>query len=433
MSNATTRRHFLRQAAAAGVSVSLLTPAWGQSNPQRIRLGVIGVGGRGTYLLGLALGHPGVEITAVCDIVPDRAERAAALVEKAGQPKPAQFVAGPNDYRRLLNLENLDGVIIATPMQLHGVMSIQALRARKHVLSEVAAAVTLKECWDLVRAAEKSDRTYMMAENCCYYRQNLLVLQMIRAGLFGDMTYAECGYVHDCRALSFNPDGSLNWRGELARDFTGNLYPTHALGPVCQWLGINRGDRLVSLVAFTSAQKGYARYIAKKFGAESAAAKFRFAVGDTTTTLIRTARGAVIDLRYDTISARPHPSTTYYTLQGEKASYQDDGARQEIWVDGKSKEYSWEPLTNYAEPFEHPLWKAPNEAARKSGHGGADYFVIAEFLDAVRTGKRPPVDVYDAAAWSCIMPLSAASIRADGEPQAIPDFTRGGWAGNKPA
>jgi len=433
MSNAITRRRFLHTSAAASLTATLIPHGWGQQQPKSMRLGVIGVGGRGTYLLSLTLQLEGVAVTAVCDIDPKRVDQAGALVEKAGGKRPAGFTAGPTDYRRLLAREDVDAVIIATPMQLHGVMSVDALRAGKHVLSEVAAAVTLDECWALVRAAEQSGRIYMMSENCCYYRQNLMVLQMVRAGLFGEMTYAECGYVHDCRYLLFNPGGSLTWRGELARDFTGNLYPTHALGPVCQWLGINRGDRLVSLVASTSAQKSGARYVSGKFGADSPAARTRFAVGDTTTTLMRTAKGAVIDLRYDTLSARPHPNTTYYTLQGEKASYKDDGVKQEIWLEGKSKDYAWEPAATYADAFEHPLWKRSTEKSRKSGHGGADYFAVAEFVDAIRAGRPAPIDACDAAAWSCIIPLSAASIRAGGAPQDIPDFTRGAWSSRKPA
>lgn len=427
MRNKITRRGFLRMGAAASLTATLVRTGWSQQPVKTIRLGFIGVGGRGTYLLTLALGFDGVEVSAICDIDSSRLDQAIGLVERARGKRPAGFSAGPTDYRRLLARDDVDAVIVATPMQLHGVMSVDALRVRKHVLSEVAAAMTLDECWALVRAAEESGRLYMMSENCCYYRQNLMVLQMVKAGLFGDMTYAECGYVHDCRALAFKPDGSLTWRGELARDSIGNHYPTHALGPVCQWLGINRGDRLVSLIASTSAQKGSAHYVAKNFGSDHPAAKIKFAVGDTTTTLIRTAKGAVIDLRYDTHSARPHPSTTYYTLQGETASYKDDGTAQQVWIEGKSQSYAWEPLANYAATYEHPLWKRSQAQASQTGHGGADYFVVAEFLEAIRTGRPAPVDACDAAAWSCIIPLSAASIRAGGAPQEIPDFTRGAW------
>ena len=428
-----TRRDFTKTVAVAGLAGA--TTALGADRilgtNERVRLGFIGVGGRGTYLLGLALGFDTVEVSAVCDIKPDRLDRALGLVEKSRSKRPAGYSAGPKDYRRLLERDDVDAVVIATPMQAHAVMSVDALNAKKHVLSEVAAALTMDECWSLVHATEKSGRIYMLAENCCYYRQNLMVLRMVGQGLFGDLTFAECGYVHDCRDYVFEAGGQLTWRGELARDHVGNLYPTHALGPVCHWLGINRGDRLVSLVASTSAGKGLEHYVAKKFPADHPARKIQFAVGDTTTTLIRTAQGAVIDLRYDTASARPHPSTTYFTLQGATASYKDDGTQQQIWIEDKSKGYAWEPLAGYTREFEHPLWQQSGEKASQTGHGGADYFVVAQFVEAIRAGRPAPIDAYDAAAWSCIMPLSAASIRAGGAPQEIPDFTRGAWEKRK--
>jgi predicted dehydrogenase len=424
-----TRRVFTQTLAAAGLAraASALGAEPVAGRTERVRLGFIGVGGRGTALLNVALAPEAVEVPAVCDIHLGRLERALGLVEKARGQRPAGYSAGPTDYRRLLAREDLDAVVIGTPMQDHAVMSVDALQAGKHVLCEVSAAITLDECWDLVRAAEASGKIYMLAENCCYYRQNLVVRRMVHQGLFGDLTFAECGYVHDCRHYTFEPDGRLTWRGELARDHVGNLYPTHALGPVCQWLGIHRGDRLVSLTACTSASKGLAHFVARKFPADHPARRIPFAVGDTTTTLLRTARGAVIDLRYDTLSARPHPSTTYFTLQGVTASYKDDGTQQQVWLEGRSQSYAWEPLATYADDFEHPLWKQHAEKASRTGHGGADYFVVAQFVAAVRAGGPSPIDAYDAAAWSCIMPLSAASIRAGGAPQAIPDFTRGQW------
>jgi predicted dehydrogenase len=423
-----TRRDFLRLGAAAGAAAALGRTAWGEEAKKTIRLGFIGVGGRGTYLLQLALGFEGVEVPAVCDINEAHLNRALDLVEKARGRRPAGFSAGPTDYRRLLERADVDAVLIATPMQLHGPMSIDSLHAGKHVLSEVAAAMTLDECWGLVEAAEQSGKTYMLAENCCYYRQNLMALRMVQEGVFGEsLTYAECGYVHDCRPLAFNGDGSLTWRGELARDYFGNLYPTHAIGPVSQWLGINRGDRFVSLSASASPQTGLPRYAAQRFGADHPAAKIPWAVGDTTTVLLRTAKGAVIDLRYDTCSARPHPSTTYFTLQGTTASYQDDGMGRRVWIEGRSKEYAWEPADNYLAEYDHPKWVQGQAEAQKTGHGGADYFPVTEFLAALRTGRPAPIDAGDAAAWSAIIPLSAASLRAGGAPQEFPDFTRGAW------
>jgi len=423
MMTTSTRREFL--AAGAGAIAAVLADGAGPAGGVRppIRLGVIGAGGRGTHLMRLFLGFEEIAVTAVCDIDEAHLDRALEAVRAARGKRPAGYGGGPLDYRNLLAREDVDAVLVATPMPMHAPMSIEALRAGKHVLSEVAAAMTLDECWGLVEAAESSGRTYMLSENCCYWESILAVLGMVRAGVFGDLTYAECGYVHDCRPIKFEANGTLTWRGEMARDFSGNLYPTHSFGPVATWLGINRGDRMESLVAFDTRQASLARYARERFGVESDAARIRFHVGDSTSTLIRTAKGAVVDLRYDTCSARPHPSTTYYTLQGLKASY--DSRIDGIWIEGRSKEYAWEPFGTYAKEYEPPVWKAFREKAKDSGHAGGDYLVVRAFVDALLEGRPAPIDVYDAAAWSAIIPLSAASIRAGGAPQEVPDFTRG--------
>lgn len=427
MDNTLNRRDFLRASGAAGVLASLGTHAVAADAAGPLRLAVIGAGSRGTHLLGIALGLEAVQVPALCDINEAHLNRAIGVVKEARGNEPVGYSAGPTDYRRLLERDDVDAVLIATPMQLHGQMAIDSLRAGKHVWSEVAAAMTLDECWGLVHAEKESGKLYMLSENCCYYRQNMAVLTMAQQGVLGDLTYAECGYVHDCRPLKFNGDGSLTWRGEMARDYMGNLYPTHSLGPVAQWLGINRGDRLQSLVAFTTEQASLKRYAVQRFGEGSDAAKIDFAVGDSTTTLIRTARGTVIDLRYDTCSARPHPSTTYFTLQGTTASYVDDGRQQSIWIDGRSEKYQWEPFSQYSEGYDHALWKQHGQQAAQSGHGGADFFVARQFVGAVLTGAPSPITAADAAAWSSIIPLSAASIEAGGAPQEIPDFTEGAW------
>jgi predicted dehydrogenase len=347
------------------------------------------------------------------------------MVSDASTSAPVGFSAGPTDYRRLLERNDVDAVVIATPVPLHAPMAVDAMRAGKHAYSEVAAATTLDDCWALVEATEKTGRIYMMAENYCYFRPIMTVTNMVRQGVFGELTYAECGYVHDCRNIKFNPDGSLAWRGEMARDLIGNLYPTHSLGPVGQWLGINSGDRLVSLVSMTTKQVALERYAARTFGKDHPSAKIKFAVGDSTATLIQTAKGVVVDLRYDTLSARPHPSTTYQTLQGATASYVSDGER--IWIEGRSQKKEWEPLSKYAAEYDHPLWKKSESEAAKTQHGGGDYFVIREFVNTLRSGGQPPIDVYDAVTWSSIIPLSAASLRGKSKLVEIPDFTRGKW------
>jgi predicted dehydrogenase len=416
------RRRFL--GAAGGSAAALLgARAVADANSQ-IRCGVIGIGRRGTSLLRVVLQVPKVHVAALCDIKAEHLERGRDMVAKSGQPKPSGYgEKGPKDYRRMLDRKDLDAVLVATPMQDHAVMSIDSLRADKAVLSEVAAAMTMDECWGLVRAVEETGRLYMLSENACYFRNGMMVLNMIRKGLFGRLTYGECGYVHDCRFLHFESDGSLTWRGRLVRDYLGNWYPTHAIGPVAQWMDINKTDRLVSLVAMSSPSLGAHRDAVKRFGPDSPQAKVAFSKEDSTTALIKTATGALIDLRCDTLSSRPHRTTTYHTIQGETGSYRS--LTGDVWIESRSKAYKWEPLEQYAEEFDHPLWKQWQHQAKGSGHGGVDFFVIKEFFDAVRNNSPSPIDVYDAAAWSCIVPLSAESIHRGSVPVEIPDFTGG--------
>jgi predicted dehydrogenase len=418
------RREFLRAGAAAAVATQVAGVSQAANSSKPLRVGVIGVGGRGTYLLRLAL-DAGVEVPALCDIDPQHLQRAVEVVAKARDGrKPAGYANGPYDYRRMLQRDDLDAIIIGTPMQVHAPMSIDALRAGRHVLSEVAAAMTIDECWGLVRAAEETGRIYMLAENCCYMDYVMMITQMVRSGVFGPLTYAECGYVHAVPGMFF-AGRNLTWRGEMVRDCRGNNYPTHSLGPVAQWMSINRGDRMVSLVAAATGNESLRRFIDKTLPADHPARNIQFKGADSVTALIRTAKGALIDLRYDIISPRPVVSTTYYSLQGVKASY--ESRLDSVWIEGRSKDHKWEPRTKYAPEFEHPLWKASRQQAAGSGHGGCDYFVVSEFIKAIHSGGPSPIDAYDAAAWSAVIPLSAQSLAEGGRVVEVPDFTRGKW------
>ena len=427
------------RATAAGANAAGATAARAAGAEQKrspLRVGVIGVGGRGTYLLQLALAA-GVDVPALCDIKQPHLDRAIDLVAKARDGrKPAGYAQGPVDYRRMLARDDLDAVILGTPMQVHGPMAIDGLRAGKHVLSEVAAAMTVEHCWGIVRAAEDTGKLYMLSENCCYFQPVMTLGNMVRRGVFGELTYAECGYVHDCRFLMFEPDGRLTWRGEMLRDYLGNLYPTHAIGPIAQWMGINRGDRFVSLVASATGRKNLVEHVRRTFPKDHPAQQIRFRSTDSATMLIRTAKGAMIELRYDISSPRPVPSTTYYGIQGTKASYDSRLGTQPspeggLWIDGRSPGHQWESAAKYAKEFEHSLWTESSREAAGTGHGGGDFFVVREFLRAVARGGPSPIDAYDAAAWSCVIELSGKSIAEGGRPQEIPDFTRGKWESRK--
>jgi len=371
-----TRREFLTTGAA--LAGSALAAARSRAQPKEgarmLRFGFIGVGARGTGLLQLTLGLEGIEVPAVCDTDPARLEAVRGILQAAGRPAAATYGDGPEDYRRLLARDDLDAVVIATPMQLHARMAVDAMHAQKHVLSEVAAAVTLEQCWALVGAVRESGRTYMLAENVCWYRQNMTVQRMVDSGVFGELTFAECGYVHDCRSLMLGADGKLTWRGELSTHGSGNWYPTHALGPVAQWMGINRGDRLESLVSYSSRAVGLAAYARESLGLPPERLGTELA-GDSNVCLIRTSKGRVIDLRFDVCSNRPTVSTTYFSLQGERASYEDRFGER-IYLEGRSPAHTWEALEPYLEEYAHPTWQEWHEVADSSGHGGADFYAI---------------------------------------------------------
>jgi predicted dehydrogenase len=271
-----------------------------------------------------------------------------------------------------------------------------------------------------VRAERETGCFYMMSENCCYWRHVLAIKRMVDLGLFGELTYAECGYVHNCTGLLFRPDGRLTWRGEILGQIIGNAYPTHAIGPVAQWLAINREDRFATLVAMMTDQKSFRAFLTDRFPAGSPQRSAPFRNGDSTTVLIRTERGVVIDLRYDVVSPRPHPSTTYFALQGTKGSY--ESRWNSIWLAGKSKGGAWEDFDRYQDTYDDALWKAGSSDARGAGHGGADYFVVNAFFDSLVKGLPSPIGAVDAATWSAITPLSGQSIQAGSGPVPFPDF-----------
>ncbi|HWL55008.1 MAG TPA: Gfo/Idh/MocA family oxidoreductase [Chthoniobacteraceae bacterium] len=364
-----------------------------------------------------------VELTAVCDTSP------AMLEEWKDEPE----ITLHSDYEAVLNDPKIDAVCLATPVPLHARQAIAALRAGKHVLSEVTAAYTLEEGWELIEAVRKSGRTYMMAENYCFMEPVLQVQRMVEEGVFGELIYASGSYVHDCRKLFFTAEGDLTWRGELRRNLLANSYPTHSLGPVARWLGINRTDFLETTASWASRTAAVPHYARRQHPDRPEYGETKFwAHADTVSTQIKTRKGALIDLRVDWCSARPHQMTRY-ELQGTRASFcwPDGPGKPEplVWIEGKSPadEYGiatgWEPLLRYREAFEHPLWREFRAGAATAGHGGGDYFVLREFVGAIREGRPPLIDVVDAVTWSSITPLSQASIAQGSAPVAVPDFT----------
>jgi len=386
------------------------------------RFGAIGLGNRGRYLLGLLARVEGAQITALCDLSPENVERAAQIAVAAGGGEPARFSGSPEAYRDLLSRDDVDAVLIATPTKWHCPMAVEAMKAGKHVGSEVPAGFFAEELWELVRTKEATGRRYMLLENYLYTRQSLMIWQMARAGVFGDPYYAEAAYLHDCRFMLFRPDGTLDWWGEWASKHYGSDYPTHAMGPVCKWLGIHEGDRLSHCTCMMSRPRVLGQYAAAKFGADSPQGRIEWAMGDYVSMTIMTEKGRLIRMDYDVNS--PRPADFPYVLQGTKGIFD---SRRGVYIEEQSPHEKWEPAAKYQEAYDHPCWRTEGDRAEKAGHGGGDYFVIRDLVGMVLADREPWIDVYDAAGWSVLFDCSRRSIDARGAAVEIPDFTGGRW------
>lgn len=452
-----TRRQFIRTAALTSAATSvgttsvfpaILTDAGPHAARQAadtpVRLGFIGVGERGRNHVQQALFRNDVVIPAICDVSPDSIAKTNALIQKAGRKAPEAYTNGGEAFLQMLKRDDLDGVVIATPWEWHVPMAVATMKAGKYAAVEVSATVKLQESWDLVDTSEKTKMPCMILENVCYRRDVLAVLNMVRQGMFGEMTYAHCGYQHDLREVKFNNGKQVygggvefgekalseaRWRTQHSVDRNGDLYPTHGLGPVAHWLNINRGNQFVRLTSMATKSRGLHKYVVDKGGADHPNAKVNFKLGDVVTTMIECANGENIMIMHDTNSPRPY--SLGFRAQGTEGIWMDDNDM--IYLEGKSpKPHTWEPFAQYQEKYDHPLWKRHAQTAENAGHGGIDFFVLRGFIEAVKAKGPVPIDVYDAAAWSAISPLSEQSIAGGSKPIDVPDFTRGKWKTNKP-
>jgi len=434
------RRNFIKNNLTAGSGLILgPTLAFGKAAPpvKQARIGCIGVGLRGTTHLKNLLKRKDVVIPAICDIDPERIKIALDLISKAGFKKPETYTNGEEAFREMVKRDDLDGVIIATPWAWHTPMAVAAMRAGKWPGIEVSAAQTLEECWDLVNTSEATGVPCMILENSCYRRDVMAVLNMVRQGVFGELTHCRCGYLHDLREIKFQPGvefgekgiSEARWRTNYSVHQNGDVYPTHGIGPIANILNINRGNRFVSLTSMASKSRSLHQFIVDKGGKDHPNAQIQFKLGDVVTTSIQTANGETIVVTLDTNS--PRPKQDDYHVQGTKGLWMHN--TNSIYIDGKSKEHQADPADKYLADYDATIWKRDADKSVGSGHpGGNDYFVLNSFVESVK--RRIPflIDVYDAAAWSAITPLSEMSIAAGGAPQQFPDFTRGNWLNRKP-
>lgn len=439
------RRDFVKQSTAASMGISLLGfPSLKRnSDDRKVRLGFIGTGLRGRNHLDLVLRRKDTEVKAICDIDAAAIEASQKMLRSAGYKDITVYSNGDEDYLNLLNRDDIDGVIIATPWLWHTRMTVAAMKAGKYAGVEVSAANTLEECWDLVNTYEATKTPCMILENVCYRRDVMAILQMVRQGMFGELSHLECGYQHDLREVKFNngkqPYGGgvefgsnaiseARWRTWHSVHRNGDLYPTHGIGPVAQYLNINRGNRFQYLTSTASKSRGLHDYIVKHGGEDHPNAKVKFKLGDVITTVIKTINEETIIVSHDTNLPRPY--SLGFRVQGTKGIWMD--VNESIYLEDISPQaHTWEPVEPYIKKYDHPLWKRYQDQATGAGHGGMDFFVIHAFVEAIKEKAPTPMDAYDAAAWSAITPLSEESIAAGSQPVAFPDFTRGRWMQNK--
>lgn len=389
-----------------------------------VRFGVIGTGGRGSEMIREMLSLDGAEVRAVCDINRDAALTAAGKIETASGKKPEVYTSGEHDFENLVRRDDLDFVYIATPWDWHVPMAVAAMEAGKHCGTEVPAATTIEDCFKLVRTSERTRRHCLIMENCCYGENELMVLNIIRAGLLGELIHGEAAYIHDLREELLRNRGEGLWRRLPHTVRNGNLYPTHGLGPVANYMGVNRGDRFDYLVSVSSLQKGLEVYRDANFPVDDPKRREKYVEGDMNTSVIRTARGRTIVLQHDVVDPRPYDRVNL--ISGTKGVFRDYPPR--IYLDGQPGAEQFTSIDAYKEKYEHPLWQKSGEMARKmGGHGGMDFILLYRLAECMREGLPPDIDVYDAASWSAAGPLSERSVASGSEPVKFPDFTNGRW------
>lgn len=395
----------------------------GEKGPT-VRLGIIGLGGRGRGQTETLIQMPDVEVVAVCDVYPDRVEQGRELIYK----NRGVYPAGETDFHRVIERDDVDAVCVFTSWETHIDICVQAMRAGKRVATEVGGANSVDECWKLVRAKEETGIECMMLENCCYGKEEMTLLNMIRQGVFGTVVHCQGGYEHDLREEIGMGDVNRHYRQRHFLHRNAELYPTHELGPIAEYLNLNRGNRMVSLVSMSSKAAGLHEWLAlnrEGTGLDTAQVN----QGDIVTTMIRCANGETILLTHD--CTLPRPYSRGGRIQGTKGIWMEDN--RSIYIENVSPSdptywtHRWEKDEKYMLEYEHPLWKEYEEFGLRGGHGGMDYLVLRAFIESVQKNECPPIDTYDTASWMAITALSAESIACGSAPVAVPDFTEGRW------
>lgn len=391
-------------------------------------IGVVGLGGRGRGLMRdviLQIGRGNV--TAVCDKYEDRIELASDMVVKAGQPEPEKYT----DYRELIASKNVDVVIIVTSWQSHTEIAVAAMNAGKPTAMEVGGAYSIEQCWELVDTYERTGTPFMFLENCCFGKREMMVLNMVKQGLFGEIVHCEGGYRHDLRYEISHGWDNRHYRLDNYLNRNCENYPTHDLGPIAKVLNINHGNRLLTLTSMASKSAGLHDYIIREKADDKVLCGASFKQGDIITTLIKCAGGETVTLSLDTTLPRYYSRN--FTVRGSLGMYEE--VTDSVFIDSpeaRSHDYDWLKkcagnAEEYYKTYIHPLWVEYERSGVRGTHDGMDWLEFKCFFDCLEKGKPMPVDVYDAATWMSVTALSEQSIARGGAVMDIPDFTRGRW------
>jgi len=404
---------------------------YGAPKIDTLRVGVIGLGSRGPGAVNRLSQIENVEIIALGDKLPDRVKRVQEILKKGGLPEAKEYTGSEDAWKGMCENPDIDLIYITTPWSFHTPMALYAMENGKHAATEVPAAITLDQAWELVETSERTRKHCMMLENCCYDFFEMLTLNMARQGVFGELVHGEGAYIHDLLAANFRKNGYVDmWRLRENQN-QGNLYPTHGLGPICQAMDINRGDKMEYLTSMSSndfqmENKANEMAATDEFYKPYANHHYR---GNMNTSLIRTAKGRTIMVQHDVTSTRPY--SRIHLLSGTK------GVAQKYPLPGRiSTSHEWmkeEELMAVTEKYTPEIIRHVGEEAKKvGGHGGMDFIMDWRLIDCLRNGLPLDQDVYDAALWSVITPLSQWSINNRSNSIDVPDFTCGSWQNNKP-
>ena len=409
---------------------------------ENVRIGIIGVGSRGSGHIRQLASIEGTEIVAICDVYEDLVKRSIKAcksidINRHGQIKA--YFGDENQWLKMLKMEKLDAVFVVTNWNNHASMATETMKHGAHAFVEVPLAVTLSEMWLLVDTSERTKKHCMMMENVNYGREELIYLNMCRQGLLGELLHAEAAYIHELRSqMEEQKRGTGSWRTYHYAKRNGNLYPTHGLGPVAQYMSLARGeDQFGTLTSFSTPGRGRALYASKHYPDDHKWNQLDYKGGDLNTSIIKTALGKTVMVQWDETSPRPY--TRLNLVQGTLgivASYPNRVAL-EGGVPGVSKDHhNWAEgaqLKELFETYEHPLYKRIGNLAKKmGGHGGMDFLMLYRIIECLQKGLPLDQNIYEGAFWSAVAPLSETSVAQNGMPQQYPDFTRGNWETTKP-